>query len=401
MKFGFTDPMFETWAQRALLNVPGGGAEVGEVAAMVGRIPDGDRGAWFAAWTALADKLSDQAGQCLRQGHRASARQLFQRASTYYRLSYPLLFGRPTDARVVQGYQREAQAFAQAAALFSEPVQAVEIPYESTTLPGYFYSGGPGTRPLVVCTNGYDETLHAMHYAHAVAAQQRGYHVLVFDGPGQGRALIEQGLTMRPDWEAVVQQVVDYAVALPGVDALRIALVGWSFGGYLAPRAAAGEPRIAALIADPGQWDMLDAVRGMFSKMGAGELARALPQATESDLQPVVQAIQANPALRWTVMQRGYWVHGVDSFSGYVQALAQFRLSHLAGQIACPTLLTWAKDDPIAAFAPVLYESLNCPKTLITFSADEGTGGHCETLARSVYHQRAYDWLGQVFNHPG
>jgi hypothetical protein len=35
-------------------------------------------------------------------------------------------------------------------------------------------------------------------------------------------------------------------------------LIGRSFGGYLAPRAAALEHRLAALIADPGQLDMFD-----------------------------------------------------------------------------------------------------------------------------------------------
>lgn len=37
----------------------------------------------------------------------------------------------------------------------------------------------------------------------------------------------------------------------PGdVDPERLALIGYSFGGYLAPRAAAFEPRIRACIAD-------------------------------------------------------------------------------------------------------------------------------------------------------
>jgi dienelactone hydrolase len=62
----------------------------------------------------------------------------------------------------------------------------------------------------------------------------------------------------RPDWETVVRAVVDFALTLPGVNRSRIALAGWSFGGYLAPRAASGEPRLAALIADPGQWDLIE-----------------------------------------------------------------------------------------------------------------------------------------------
>lgn len=57
---------------------------------------------------------------------------------------------------------------------------------------------------------------------------------------------------MRPDWEHVVTPVVDYARSRSEVDPDQIALIGWSFGGYLAPRAASGEHRLAACIADPG-----------------------------------------------------------------------------------------------------------------------------------------------------
>jgi len=41
-------------------------------------------------------------------------------------------------------------------------------------------------------------------------------------------------------------------VARADVDPTRIAVSGWSLGGYLALRAASGEHRLAACIADPG-----------------------------------------------------------------------------------------------------------------------------------------------------
>jgi hypothetical protein len=55
------------------------------------------------------------------------ARYLYQRASTYYRTSYPLLFGRPIDPRVKSGYAREAEAFARAAALFDPPTTPANL----------------------------------------------------------------------------------------------------------------------------------------------------------------------------------------------------------------------------------------------------------------------------------
>ncbi|MER6010096.1 alpha/beta hydrolase family protein [Streptomyces bluensis] len=71
----------------------------------------------------------------------------------------------------------------------------------------------------------------------AAGALRRGYNVIAFDGPGQGSTVREQGLHFRPDWEAVVTPVVDFALTVPEAEAERLVLIGMSVGGYLAPRA--------------------------------------------------------------------------------------------------------------------------------------------------------------------
>lgn len=95
MKIQFDDPLFEAWTQRPVLNIPEGGAEIGEIKATAARIPEGDRDAWYREWTATADRLYAQADDCAARGARVSARYLYQRASTYYRNSYPSV--RPAD----------------------------------------------------------------------------------------------------------------------------------------------------------------------------------------------------------------------------------------------------------------------------------------------------------------
>src|SRR5918999_5767734 len=186
MKIQFDDPLFEAWTQRPMFTLAEGGAEVGEIQATAARIPEGDRDVWHREWRATADRLYAQAEDCARRGAHISARYLFLRSSTYYRTSYPLLFGRPIDPRVKSGYAREAEAFGRAAALFDPPIAPAEIPFEGATLPGYFYTGGAGVRPLLIATNGYDETIHSMHYGHAAAAQRRGDYFLFFYRSGRG-----------------------------------------------------------------------------------------------------------------------------------------------------------------------------------------------------------------------
>jgi alpha-beta hydrolase superfamily lysophospholipase len=135
-------------------------------------------------------------------------------------------------------------AFDNALALTATPARPLRIPFEGALMSGYFIPAenrADEVRPLLILTNGYDGTIADTYFASAVAASRRGYHCLLFDGPGQGGMLIEQNVHLRPDWETVIKSVVDVALTLPLVDADRTALYGWSLGGYLAPRAASGE----------------------------------------------------------------------------------------------------------------------------------------------------------------
>src|SRR5262249_16423267 len=94
--------------------------------------------------------------------------------------------------------------------------------------------------------------------------------------------------------------------------------------------------------------------------------------------------------------RRALWVHGLDSLADYLRAVAEYSLVGRAGRIRCPTLVAWAEGDPIARFAERLYDALQCPKAFVRFLAAQGAGGHCGEPARSLFHQRAYDWLDDV-----
>jgi len=144
------------------------------------------------------------------------------------------------------------------------------------------------------------------YFASAAAALRRGYNVLAFDGPGQGVALREQKLVMRPDWEAVITPVVDYALTRGEIAADKIVLFGYSLGGYLVARAAAFEHRVAALILDDGIHDFHAAFASslppfLWSWIEAGRDDVAVPVLT------MLTAV--NRQVRWG-LPNGMWVFG-------------------------------------------------------------------------------------------
>jgi dienelactone hydrolase len=292
-------------------------------------------------------------------------------------------------------------ALAKYAPLHDRPVELVEIPFEDgTTFPGVLalVNDDGRRRATIVHTNGYDSTVAEMFVSHALAANARGYNVLLFDGPGQGRNLIHDGRRIRRDWENVVRPVIDYALKRPEIDADRIVLGGWSFGGWLAPRAAAFDHRLAALWADPGQWDQRDAVLGRLPL--SDEDKAAFPDIDPAKLEPMEQALRApdaDPLQHWSLIQRGLWVHGKPTLYDYLVDFSQFQLSPVAANIRCPTLLTQAEDDPIAAGAPKLYDAISADrKELLRFTVAGGSSGHCEANGRRQFHQRSYAWLTDV-----
>jgi pimeloyl-ACP methyl ester carboxylesterase len=391
--------MWESFGMRALAYALDRGADFGDCISTISRIPDGDRDAWAREWKATGDRMMALAEDALAAGDRVSAREAYYRASNYYRvIQYPL-YGYPVDPRLVEAFEAETDAFLKGAALSDFPIEPVEIPFEGRTLPGYLVlvddSGVP--RPTIVHTNGYDSDIQEMFFAHAVAAVQRGYNILLFDGPGQGRNLIIDNMHMRPNWETVVTPVIDYALTRPEIDAEKIALAGWSFGGWLAPRAACFEHRIAALVADPGQYDEKAALLARLPL--TEEQKAAFPNIDPSaldDMQAFLESPDAPPMLRWSLLQRGFWVHGVDSLFAYAVEFAKYEISPYVKQITTPTFITQAEDDPVAAFAPQLYEAIEAPKVLEVFKSQDGAGMHCEVMARTLYHQKLFAWLNRT-----
>ena len=246
-----TDPFFDVQAKRALAHVQFGGADFGECMDTMERVPPGDAAAWGREWMNTADRVAAIGDACAAAGHATSAREAYLRASNYYRTSYLMLFGAPTAPELDSPIRTGIGEFPGFAERADPPVEPVEIPFEGTTLPGYFCRapGASGPTRTLIATNGYDSTVHEMYFAFAVAANRRGYHCLLFDGPGQGRVLIQQGLPMRHDWENVVRPVIDYALTRREVDPARIALPDGASEGI--SRCEAREASNASLHASP------------------------------------------------------------------------------------------------------------------------------------------------------
>ncbi len=375
-----------------------GGADLGECLATARRIDEQDLGSWYDEWSETAADVAQLAEREAAAGNHESARLAYLRASTYHRTAGVMLLGAPLDSRLISAYSAQAETFQRAIALMDPPGEQITIPFAGTSLPGYFFSpvNDGQRRATVLLTGGYDGTAEELYFANGAAALARGYNVIAFDGPGQGRVLTEQQLPIRPDWETVVASVLDYALDRDEVDCDRVALIGLSLGAHLAPRAASAEHRLAACVADCGAYDLYSA----FLERLPGPLAR--PRLRDRRLVRRVLArllalVADKPTAGWA-LRRGMLVHGVEDPLSYVDSLRAFTLRGRAAQISCPTWVCSAEGDDISQSAPQLVKALTCDKTYVRFTDAEGAGDHCEQAARTLYHARSFGWLDGQLN---
>jgi alpha-beta hydrolase superfamily lysophospholipase len=395
MKVGFDDPQFSFQTLRMLGSAGVGMAEVGEVLRTAERIAEGDFDGWHREWQATAERVRAIGDDCSARGHRVSAREAWMRASNYFRAAEFYLHGNPDDPRIVDLSRRSAACFDRALDLLDLPIERLEIPYEATTLPGLFYrpERADNARPTLLLQTGYDGTIEELH-PKALAANRRGWNCLTFEGPGQGRVIREQGLPFRHDWEQVVTPIVDFMLARAEVDPKRIALEGMSLGGYLAPRAAAFEHRLAACIANGGVYDFMGS--RVPEAMTREQFANLLEKAPDAFDAGVEQMVEQSSELRWAV-EHGMFVFKASRPADWMRAALRFELSGVAEKIRCPTLVIDAEEE--ASFegeAQKLYDALTCSRTFMLFTREEGAEDHCQVATPLLAQQRIFDWLEET-----
>jgi len=380
---------------RAIGYAETGGASIGESFAAAMKMVDGDFTTYTQAWHDTAKRVEAKGWECLKRGHKVSAREAFLRASTYWRAAQ--FYTAPTDPFNRTAYERERGCFREAAKLSDPVIEVVNVPYENgRTLPAYFVRGSASgeERPTLINIGGGDTTTEEMYLMSGVAAVKRGYNSLSFEVPGQKASMYENpDLFFRPDSEVPIGYAVDYLLTRAEVDPERIALVGHSVGGYLAPRAAAFEKRIKACIASPVIWELQGGFMGV---LGLDPL-KPYPRDIESQLDPANTNAKfiAESDIRWR------FGHGNTSIAEWLDYLAQFTLAGLEDKLTCPVLNMVGEGEYSAAKLEELrlrFARLKNPKNRFNVTtAEEGGEQHCTANNLLLKGQLEMDWLDEIF----
>ena len=360
------------------------GAAIGEVdeankpvleAAMNGT--DEGTAAFFESWCALADRLVRQAKANEADGHALSASAKYHRACVYYMIAERMQ--RHGYAPREIAYASMLDAMTQAARLGALNVERVEIAYEGTSYPGLFVraEGGDGQpAPCMIHTNGLD-SVKEMIYWSGIGDQlaARGVSTLMIDHPGVGEALRSRGLVGRHDSEVWATAAVDYLETRSDVDRQRIGIMGWSLGGYYAPRAAAFEKRLALCVS----W-------------GANHFWGELQKRR-------LQREGENPVPHY--WEHVMWVFDQPDMDSFMAWASKMTLDDVVERITVPYLVTHGAGDrqiPVEAAHRSYDQAINSARReLRIFTAEDGGVEHVSADNMAPAIDFIVDWVADEF----
>ncbi|MCD2114863.1 alpha/beta hydrolase family protein [Rhodococcus rhodochrous] len=398
MKIDFKDDHVGGFNYELFRTISSPVAEMGEILDLAHRIQDGSTESWLAEFSHGAERVHDRAVAYAESGFTTSAARAFMRASNLYRAS--IFYALSSDPRREEYWRVSRDCFRRAMELHSAPVRTVTIPFEDASLPGYFFSAGAGPRPTLLAIGGFDSTAEEVSAWIGMEAQSRGWNCLVFEGPGQWGALYDNpGLLMTHDYERPVSAAVDFALTLPEVDPDRIALAGYSLGGYFAPRAFAFERRIAACVAN----SLLPSIFEPWTALWPASLA----EATGGDFDAAFARVAGvHPGAAWT-FDHGQWALGMERPSDFLRVWDNYTLDGLADRFDRPLLSVFGESELVrfgegahtASWAGRMLELLaDVPgyTEAYVFADEEGGSTHCQMGGLGQGAAVTMSWLDNV-----
>src|ERR1700722_5242195 len=227
------------WQPRFVAN----GIDVNEFEDVLGRTIEWSD--WGPNWHAVGAAHEARGNDATQRGRTVSAVDAYQRAAWCYHLGKFLWFEDPDLHATLR--EKAVSVYRRTLAHLDPPAERIEIPFEGHSIPGHLRRPRAATKPpLVLIVPGLDSSKEEM-FTIEEEFLRRGMATLSIDGPGQSENSVD--FAIRANWETVITPVLDHLESL-GLDTEfgRIGLMGISMGAIYGPRAAAHEPRLAAVV---------------------------------------------------------------------------------------------------------------------------------------------------------
>jgi hypothetical protein len=393
----------------ALGNALTGGADIGPVLGVAKNLIPGDFDAYSEEWYKLANATKAQAEDPENAFDPVNVRDTWFSAAHYFRRADENIHKDWENPLINTLWEEQTAAFDKAIATLPNAGQRIQLPATSQkanlnfTVEGIWYesdtplSKDDHKRLTLIIGNGFDAAQEDSYHYFVAPALARGWNCITYEGPGQPTVLRNQNLGFIPDWESALIPVVDYLFAEKEavVDTERLVLIGNSFGGYLAARAAAFEPRLSAAILIGGVWDAYPAFAGHLPK----EIVALYEAGNFSSFDETVRAFRDSGEMDTSAafgLDHGLWAFRTHSPSEFFTQSKEYHIRDVVDQIDMPVFVGDAEFETFfRGQAKIVSDALGDRATLHVFN---GTAGyHCQSGANQKLTRTIHAWLHKVF----
>lgn len=318
---------------------------------------------WIEEWSALASRLESVADEAAADDRQVTAGHNYMRAGNYYYSAERFI--RPGDRKMAM-YHKSMRCFSNGLERVFPQISKVDVPYEDGALAAYFVTapGAEKNGPTAVIFDGLDNCKEMSVIFAGLELAKRGINTLAIDGPGQGESLRLRNFRSRYDYEVAGAAAYDYVADRPEVDPKRVAVIGYSFGGYFAPRIASIDKRYAACVAFGAMWAD---VAGWYRKLRAG--------------------VADDPARNSHSTFQLKWVLGTEDDEELIRVAEKFTLEEVGRNMTCPFLVLHGENDrlvPVSEAHTLFGQVGSKTKELVIFRQTEGGAEHCQVDHRQM-----------------
>ena len=314
------------------------------------------------------------------------------------------LTGNSSDPRLYSVFNEATSNFDKALSLMEIPgirynISAPKI-RSNFTAPIIFYKAKKhhSRTPTILWGNGYDGPQEDGLPGFGKYVLERGWNFVTYEGHGQNTPRRQQNIGFKPNWWDVVTPIVDYLISHPDVDTSRLALVGESFGGILAPRTATHEKRFAAVIAIDGAYNLRDVVLSEFPL----ELTALYNSGNVTAFDTILNALRNNASspssIRWGIFQ-GLWSFDTTSPFEWLTIAGNINLTQESVQEITSKVFIGSgqNDTSFPGQAPIVGQWFGDKVFFYNFTNDVGAGQHCQIGTDDYLTSVSLDWLTDVF----
>jgi pimeloyl-ACP methyl ester carboxylesterase len=323
-------------------------------------------------------------------GDAAAAEHRTENAVGYFRMSE--FFMTDGDPDKLKFYRKATALFYEYTREYFDSglVERLEAPYENVRLP-ILHVRPEGARRDVILLHGGNDSYFEEFFFPMLYLAKRGFEVYLFEGPGQGGVVREQGKKFTHAWELPVKAVLD------AVGEENVTIMGASLGGMLAPRAAAFEPRIRRVVGWSIFPNFLYVALDMVPAPLRGPVLFMLNHNLRAPVNAVLRRKMAkSPVLDWGVRHGMFAYDAPDPF-GYVKKLDDYKMTDIGERITQDMLVIGAEKDHFIAKELYAMELDALPNvkslTFRLMTAREDAGAHCNVGNPRLVLDTVADWL--------